>query len=98
MPDKKYCLDEHWKNNMRDFTPKVAKADLEHGAYYAGRCRNASVARWDANRGLFLHWRTKFGERFLEEIKCPEDDIIFDVFVTEHKLDTVTEEIPLREA
>ncbi len=80
---------------MRDYTPKIAKADLEHGAYYAGRCRNATEARWDANRQRFVHWRTKFGHKYLEEICHPEDDKRFDVFVVEKKIDIIAEDIPL---
>ena len=78
-----------------DYTPKIAKAELEHGAYYTGRCRNASLARWDANKQCFVHWRTKFGSRFTEEIKHPEDDQDFDVFVVEEKTENPEQEIPL---
>jgi hypothetical protein len=67
----------------RDYTPKIAKVDLVHGSYYHGRCRNATVARWSADDQLFYHWRTKFGSNFVESIKHPEDDDIFDVFVVE---------------
>ena len=81
-----------------DYTPKIAKAELEHGAYYAGRCRNASEARWDARLQKFLHWRTKFGHKFLEEICHPEDDKHFDVFVVEKKIEIIAEEIPLKES
>jgi hypothetical protein len=80
---------------MRDYTPKIAKADLEHGAYYVGRCRNASLARWDANKNRFVHWRTKFGHKYLEEICHPEDDKHFDVFVVEKKTEIIAEDIPL---
>ena len=80
---------------MRDYTPNIAKADLEHGAYYTGRCRNASEARWNAERECFVHWRTKFGSTFTEEIKHPEDDKHFDVFVVESKIENPTKEIPL---
>jgi hypothetical protein len=78
-----------------DYTPKIAKADLEHGAYYRGRCRNASEARWDANKQCFVHWRTKFGSTFKEEIRHPEDDKHFDVFVVNEKIDKPEREIPL---
>lgn len=80
---------------MRDYTPVIPKSNLEHGAYYQGRCRNSSVARWNADRGLFVYWRTKFNNTFLEEIKCPEDDIMFDVFVAESKIEQPEREIPL---
>ena len=82
---------------MRDYTPVIPKLELEHGAYYQGRCRNASIARWDGNKQRFVYYRNKFGHEFLEEIKCPEDDIMFDVFVAEAKLETPTREIPLKE-
>ena len=78
-----------------DYTPKIAKAELEHGAYYVGRCRNASEARWDANKNRFVHWRTKFGHKYLEEICHPEDNKHFDVFVVEKKTEIIAEDIPL---
>jgi len=79
----------------RDYTPKIAKSDLQHGAYYTGRCRNASVARWDAVHGHFRHWRTKFGSTFIEEIRCPEDEAQFDVFVVDSLIGTPEKTIPL---
>ncbi len=82
---------------MRDYTPKIAKADLEHGAYYVGRCRNASIARWNEKKQVFVYYRNKFGHVFLEEIKCPDDDILFDVFVAESKIDEPEREIPLKD-
>jgi len=80
---------------MRDYTPVIPKLNLEHGAYYQGRCRNSSVARWNGDRNVFVYWRTKFNNTFLEEIKCPEDDILFDVFVAESKIEKPEREIPL---
>lgn len=77
-----------------DYIPKIAKVDLKHGVYYEGRCRNANIARWDANRGKFIHWRHKFGHKFLEEICHPEDDQRYDVFVVERECQPI-EEIPL---
>jgi hypothetical protein len=58
----------------------IPKLQLVHGAYYAGTCRNASIARWNAIEQLFYHWRYKFGFKFVETIKAPEDDDTFDVF------------------
>lgn len=77
-----------------DYQPNIAKKDLVHGQYYKGRCRNANIARWNAERGVFVHWRTKFGETFLEEIRHPEDEKHYDVFVVEALCDPV-QEIPL---
>ena len=76
-----------------NYIPKIPKKDLIHGAYYKGRCRNASEARWNAKLERFVHWRTKFGETFREEICHPEDEQNFDVFVVEAPCDP-TKEIP----
>ena len=69
----------------------VPKELLETGEYYIGQCRNASVARW--NGKVFVYWRTKFNDTFLEEIKCPEDDKVYDVFYAEKKV-MLFKEIP----
>src|SRR5208337_3761001 len=58
----------------------IPKEALVHGRYYFGRCRNADVAHWDAVKGVFTHWRQKFHNTFLEDIKCREDEAHFDVF------------------
>ena len=76
-----------------DYIPKIAKQDLVHGEYYTGRCRNATVARWNAETQLFYHWRHKFGIKFVDEIKCPEDEPEYDVFVT-HAVADAYETIP----
>lgn len=68
----------------------IPKDKLEDGAYYRGRCRNAREARWRASENLFYHWRTKFGNTFLETIKCQEDETMFDVFIPMEKLDAPT--------
>ena len=80
----------------KDYTPIIKKENLKHGVYYAGTCRNANVARWNETKQLFFHWRTKFNNKFVEEIHCPEDDDFFDVFVAERELllTEITEEIP----
>lgn len=72
----------------------IAKADLVHGAYYSGRCRNATVARWNADRQVFVHWRTKFGQVFTEEIKHPDDEQRYDVFEAEAVIAVPEKEIP----
>lgn len=79
---------------MRNCKPKISKKDLEHGAYYKGSCRNATEARWNAEKEAFIHWRKKFTFEFLEEIKHPEDDPVYDVFVVEEKIENTTKEIP----
>lgn len=63
----------------------LTKDQLVHGEYYLGRCRNAEIARWNANKQHFVYRRYKFGTTFLETIKHPDDDQIWDVFdVIEH--------------
>jgi hypothetical protein len=56
-------------------------AILVHGHYYAGQCRNARVARWDAAAQVFHHWRQKFGHRFVETIDYWDDDGQYDGFI-----------------
>ena len=52
----------------------LPKSALHDGAYYVGRCRNASVARWNARQQCFYHWREKFGRIYIEKIKHPVDE------------------------
>ena len=75
------------------YIPKIAKADLMHGEYYRGRCRNASIARWNAETQRFVHWRHKCGFVFTEEICHPDDEQYFDVFVVEARCEP-EKEIP----
>lgn len=71
---------------MPDYTPKIPREQLEHGAYYWGRCRNANIARWNATTQKFTYWRIKFGHLFREEISAPESEQHFDVFVADRKI------------
>lgn len=59
----------------------LRKEALVHGAYYRGNCRNAQLARWHGPAQRFVHWRVKFGQRFLEAIAHPVDEQHFDVFL-----------------
>lgn len=61
----------------------IPKSELKHGAYYAGECRNAGIARWNAETQEFTYWRYKFGDEFTETIKHPEDDDGHDLFLPE---------------
>jgi len=71
------------------------KEELEDGAYYIGRCRNARIARWCAAENQFYHWRVKFGNIFIETIKHPADEQQFDVFYPQQKTVDTKFEIPL---
>ena len=77
----------------RRFIPKF---QLIHGAYYMGTCRNASIARWNEVEQCFYHSRYKFGSRFVESIKAPEDDETCDVFYATSVIEP-KEEIPFAE-
>lgn len=67
----------------------LLKDRLVHGRYYVGRCRNTTVARWNAEENCFFHWREKAGEIRIRTIKYPTDeqDPWWDVF-------DVVEELP----
>jgi hypothetical protein len=79
--------------------PMVPRERLEHGAYYHGICRNATVARWDAGRQEFVHWRTKLHDVFLETIgywvDAQPDEQRFDEFRPFGRMENPPFEIPL---
>ena len=75
------------------YIPKIANAELLHGEYYAGRCRNARIARWNAETQRFVHQRHKCGFVYTEEICHPDDEQYFDVFVVEARCEP-EKEIP----
>lgn len=79
--------------------PMVPFGQLEHGAYYHGSCRNAHVARWNANQQLFVYMRQKFGHVYPEEIgywvEAKPGEHRFDEFKPYGKLAVPVFEIPL---
>ncbi len=79
---------------MTDHLRIIPKNQLKHGVYYRGRCRNATVARWNGENQKFYYRRTKFGHIFVEAIGRREDDNIFDVFDAFEEIVNPTEEIP----
>jgi len=86
-----FVLPQHDEKTGRAILPKT---ELVDGAYYVGRCRNATVARWSAVHGVFFHWRVKFGRIFVEEIKHPIDEEHYDVFRAVRVLPEPKFEIP----
>lgn len=74
---------------MKFFFPPLPKSAMIHGQYYRGNCRNATLARWNAELDRFVYRRRKFNDTFLEEIQHCEDDTGFDVFFP-----TIVEENP----
>jgi hypothetical protein len=75
----------------------IPKSELENGVYYLGYCRNATVARWNASKRCFYHWRTKFGHTLVETIKHPDDENVADVFYPFKKIVSPEKEIPFEE-
>lgn len=60
----------------------VRREDLRDGVWYAGLCRNASLAVWDAEKGVFWYLRWKWhGPPFAESIHHLADDDGYDLFV-----------------
>lgn len=57
----------------------IPKRELVKDTYYAGSCRNTSMAMWDGER--FLYKRHKMGTTFTDVISCIEDDDGYDLFV-----------------
>jgi len=74
----------------------LPKCLLQHGHYYVGRCRNAAVARWNANQQCFYHWRQKFDRICIQKLKHPVDELGFDVFRVLAELAEPKFEIPFR--
>lgn len=75
----------------------LPKSLLVHGVYYTGKCRNASVARWDATQQVFHYHRTKFGSTFQETAPHLEDERPpFDVFFPFTEIDYSVPEIEMR--
>lgn len=71
----------------------LRKEALVHGCYYQGRCRNASTARWSAVTECFIHWQTKFGHRFIETIRHPVDERVYDVFIATGVIEPTPEQV-----
>lgn len=73
----------------------MKKTEMEHGKYYTGHCRNATVARWHATDECFYHFRRKFGHTYVERIEHVDDvDGFWDVFTPEAKCEPTDPPIP----
>ncbi len=83
----------HDEMTGRRILPKQA---LKNGAYYRGRCRNATVCRWNAVEDCFYYWREKCGRIFIETIKYPtdEEEPWWDVFDVVEELPSPKFDIP----
>jgi len=93
-----YIASEIKSRTSDEFTgrPILPKDQLKHGRFYKGRCRNATVARWNVEENCFYHWREKFGRIFIETIKYPTDETEpwWDVFDVVEELPWPKFEIP----
>jgi hypothetical protein len=83
---------DEWENF---YVPKligagaIPKKDLVDGQFYAGDHRNATIARWDANKNKFIYMRTKWNATFEDDCNHFEDDDGYALFVP---IKTATEE------
>ena len=97
---REYALAEIKSRTHDEFTGRLIlpKDQLKHGRYYKGRCRNATVARWNADEQCFFyyHWRLKVGSIYIETIKYPTDETewFLDVFDVVQELATPKFTIP----
>lgn len=79
IPAKPEELEEAYKNGL------VRLEDLKDRQFYFGDCRNASFAMWVKEINKFVYQRTKFGNKFLEEICHPANDDGFDIFTAQEE-------------
>lgn len=86
--------EQHTHAHPKGF-PMVPLEQLEHGAYYTGKCRNAVVARWNAETQKFIYMREKFRFVYPEEILYWVEGHHFDEFRPYAKLENPPFEIPL---
>jgi hypothetical protein len=82
---------------VRTYCPQVAVLVMPfaHGTYYRGKCRNAQVARYNAETNKFVYMREKFGSVFAEDIGHAENDDGFDIFEPYTLMEIPPFEIPL---
>ena len=83
---------DEWKNF---YVPKligagaIPKKDLVDGQFYAGDHRNATIAKWDADKNKFIYMRTKWNSTYEDDCNHFEDDDGYALFVP---IKTATEE------
>jgi hypothetical protein len=75
--------------------PPVLAAPFVHGAYYRGICRNAQIARYNAETDRFIYMREKFGYVYPEDICHAGCDNGFDLFRPYGLVENPPFEIPL---
>ena len=83
IPDLPVVEQERWENYYIPLLIKngaIPKENLEVGATYLGKCRNADEAVWDGEQ--FHYHRTKFGNRCIEKINQFQDDDGFGLIET----------------
>jgi len=91
-----YCIINEVKLRTKEGAV-IPKAQLRHGVYYRGTCRNATIARWNNDEQRFYHWRTEWGQTFIETICHRDDDDQWDVFDAFEEVPDPVQEIPFEE-
>lgn len=85
--NEKYCchvpkpIPEGWIAEQYAKGRLIPVGDLKDQAIYAGNCRNARSAMWNAEDRSFIYPRYKFGDTFLDKVNSVEDDNGFDLFL-----------------
>lgn len=64
----------------------IPKNKLKDKTLYTGNCRNSETAYWQAEKGCFTYLRTKFSDKFLEDINTVENDDGYDLFIPHTEL------------
>lgn len=59
---------------------------LEHGAYYRGQCKAATVARWHGELKRFVFLRPQFGGKVIDQIAHPAQGKTHDIFMPLEKV------------
>lgn len=59
----------------------IPKKDLIDGQWYIGDHRRCKIAKWDANKNVFVYVREKFGQKYLDTCNHFQDDDGFALFV-----------------
>ncbi len=86
-----YCRDMNALSDHSVFDVVIPKSNLIDGGEYFGVSRNATVAKWSAERNEFVYMRIKFMDTFEDTLPHPEDDDGHDIFVPLQLINEKTE-------
>lgn len=58
----------------------ITKGNLEDGGFYLGDHRRAKIGKWVEDMNVFVYWRFKMGNYFIDKCNHFEDDDGFALF------------------